>query len=51
MGGGRSGGDFETPGEKKMPMALEAWMPKKVELKNKYEIFQVEDEKRSNCCD
>ena len=31
--------------KERMPMTLEAWMPKKVELKNKYEIFMVEEEK------
>ena len=37
--------------EERMPMTLEAWMPKKVwmqkkvELTNKYQILQVEDEK------
>ena len=29
-----------------MPMTLEAWIPKKVELKNKYEIFMVEEGKK-----
>jgi hypothetical protein len=28
------------------PMTLEAWMPRKIELKNKYNIFQVEEEKK-----
>ena len=26
-------------------MTLEAWMPKKIEIRNKYQILQVEDEK------
>ena len=29
-----------------MPIALEAWMPKKVEISNLYRIFQVEEEKK-----
>ena len=29
----------------RIPITLEAWMLKKVELTNKYQIFQVEDEK------
>ena len=28
-----------------MPMTLGTWMPKKVELNNKYEIYHVEKEK------
>jgi hypothetical protein len=28
----------------KMPRTLDAWMPKKVELKNKYHVFQIEAE-------
>ena len=29
---------------KPTPVTLDAWMPKKVELKNKYAVFQVEEE-------
>ena len=32
--------------KEKMPMTLEAWMPKKVEISNRYRIFQVEEEKK-----
>ena len=45
MGGCRNGGGFEKRAKERTPITLEAWMPKKVELTNKCQIFQVEDEK------
>jgi hypothetical protein len=32
--------------EGRKPMTLEAWMSRKIELKNKYNILQVEEEKK-----
>ena len=29
------------------PMTLETWMPRKIELKNKYNTFQVEEKKEA----
>ena len=29
-----------------IPMTLEAWMRRKIELENKYKIFEVEEEKK-----
>ena len=29
-----------------MPMTLEAWMPKKAEISNRYRIIQVDEEKK-----
>ena len=38
--------------KERMTMTLEAWMPNMVDLKNKYDEFEVGDEKRrSNRCD
>ena len=43
-GGGTRKGEL-VEAKERMPMTLETWMPKKVEITNKYQILQVEDEK------